>query len=100
VSDQQDAEVRCPQCGTQRFVRVNTARRIRRGQMSGLCTVCRYGPKVVPTSELRAWWLTEVAGLSDLEARRVLAGSEPVPDVLLGLARGLSLWWSDEEVAA
>jgi hypothetical protein len=50
--------VECPHCEEPRDVTQRTARRIRSGELSGLCDACRYGGAgVVVTDTLRQWWL-------------------------------------------
>jgi hypothetical protein len=49
--------VECPKCAQTRDVTQRTALRIRNGETTGLCEVCRLTDPVEVTDELRQWWL-------------------------------------------
>ena len=52
-------QIVCPSCGDVRWLSAHTARRAERGERRGLCTRCRFPPRISAAERRRLarWWL-------------------------------------------
>jgi hypothetical protein len=82
--------VHCPGCGDVRQLSERQARKVRQGAHTGLCETCRFGPQVVVTEELKAWWRKRFTA----EEIQVLAAGliDPTPEHRSDIRERLPKW--------